>query len=827
MSDSIKEKISQLSEELREHNYKYYILDSPDISDFDFDQKLKQLQKLEEEYPEFAFENSPTKRVGGSITKSFDNQAHLFPMLSLGNTYNQEDLDDFDERIKKLTGRETVEYICELKYDGAAVSLYYENGKFISAKTRGDGIQGDVISENIKTIGSVPMELRGSDYPEKFEIRGEVIMTLDGFKTLNEERLKLGLDPFANPRNTASGSIKMQDSSDVAKRPLDCFLYSLKAEQDFKETHLDDLLAAKKAGFKVPNYYRKCNNLDEVWDYIQFWKEEKYKLNFEIDGIVIKLNNIQDQKELGNTAKSPRWAISYKYPAERQLSQLLSIDYQIGRTGAITPVANLKPVSIAGTTVKRASLHNAQIIKELDLHENDSVWVEKGGEIIPKITGVQLSKRTQDANPIEYISNCPFCKSELVQNEGEANHYCVNTSECSPQILTGLEHFVSRKAMKIEGLGSEKIKLLFENDFVKTPVDFYHLYKRKEELIGLSRYVDNDESGFKYKDELFIPIEKVIYAFSIGKLSSKEIKAIDFTLSIWENLTNIEFVNLIPKAKRNPFVSDLLKYKIDNISDLKGYISLNQFIDILSIKIGEKIKLSTILTYNFIDECFDDILNQFPNKYGELNKILPRVADRNKVSIQAKTVENILISVENSKQQKFHKILYSIGIRHVGENVAKVLVKHFGNIEKLKLATLEELQNVDEIGDVIAETLVEWFKQDSNLDLLKGLQEVGLTLEELQDEKPQMAENNILESKKIVVSGVFHTLSRNDLKKKIEFYGGKNVSSISKSTDYLIAGDKMGPSKLKKAQDLEISIINEQEFLTLIGENPNSQYIKE
>ena len=815
MISNPKQTIDQLTEELREHNYKYYILDAPEISDQDFDLKLKELQKLEEEYPQFASENSPTKRVGGTITKTFENKAHLFPMLSLSNTYNKEELLDFDERIKKLTGREHVEYICELKYDGAAVSLLYENGELVSASTRGDGVQGDVISENIKTISSVPLKLRGTDYPDRFEIRGEVIMKLDGFKALNEERIQQGLEPFANPRNTASGTLKMQDSGVVATRPLDCFLYSLKAEEDFKATHLEDLLAAKQAGFKVPDYYQKCQNIDEAWAYIESWQEKKKNLNFEIDGIVIKLNNIADQKELGSTAKSPRWAISYKYPAERQLSQLLSIDYQIGRTGAITPVANLKPVSIAGTTVKRASLHNAQIIDELDLHENDWVWVEKGGEIIPKITGVLKSKRAEDAKKVSYITNCPFCDSTLVQKEGEANHYCLNSEECSPQILTGLEHFVSRKAMKIEGLGSEKIKLLFENDYVKSPVDFYNLHKYKEELIGLSRYVTNDESGFKYNGELQIPLDKAIYGLELGGLSSKDLKSIDFSMLSWNTLTSETFVNQLPEKKKTKVVSQLLGYGKIKESDLLGYISLNQFIWLFLGNEADVEKLSTIFIYQFIDEHLEPLLKLYPNKNKALDKVFSRISDRNKVSIQQKTVENILESVENSKQQPFEKVLYAIGIRHVGENVAKVLVKHFRSFDKMKSATLEDLQNIDEIGDVIAETLTEWLSKEEHILFMDELKMLGLQLEsEVKD--VEVSENQVLAGKKIVVSGVFHTMSRNELKAKIEHFGGKNVSSISKSTNYLVAGDKMGPSKRKKAEDLEVTILSEEEFLELL-----------
>jgi DNA ligase (NAD+) len=810
---AIQKRISTLTEELQKHNYQYYVLDEPLISDYDFDQLLKELQELEEKHPDLAHPNSPTKRVGGSITKDFDNEPHIFPMLSLANTYNFEELTDFDERIKKLTGRENPEYICELKYDGAAVSLLYEKGEFVSAKTRGDGIHGDVISENIKTIPSIPMKLRGTDFPNRFEIRGEVIFPLDNFKKLNEDRIKEGLETFANPRNTASGTLKMQDSSIVAQRKLDCFLYSIHSEESFKETHSASLEAGKQAGFKIPDYYKACPSIEQVWEYINFWQEEKKNLNFEIDGIVIKVNSVLDQQELGNTAKSPRWAISYKFPAERQLTQLIGIDYQIGRTGAITPVANLKPVLIAGTIVKRASLHNAQIIDELDLHTNDWVWVEKGGEIIPKITGVLKSKRSEDSKKVEFIHQCPFCDSTLVQKEGEAAHYCLNTENCSPQILTGLEHFVGRKAMKIEGIGGEKIRMLYENGYIQTPADFYSLHLKKEELIGLTKYTSTEDSGFSYNGKLQIPIEKAIYALGLGKLTSKDLKEVDFSTAKWEELNQDKYLSQFPEKKQSKFLSDWEVKK--TTSDIEGYLSLESFIEILFSNELFPPELSTDVDNLYIDQHLEPLIQQYPNRIKELEKVFSRISDRNKVSIQQKTVDNLLSSVENSKKQGFAKVLFAIGIRHVGENVAKVLTKHFPSIDLLQKTTFEELQNINEIGDVIAQTVVDWFSKPKNLDLIESLKDAGLQLE-LQESEINSSTGNKLDGKKIVVSGVFHSISRNDLKKLIENEGGKNVSSISKTTDYLVAGDKMGPSKREKAESLSVPIITEEEFLEMI-----------
>ncbi|MGB0883377.1 MAG: NAD-dependent DNA ligase LigA [Flavobacteriales bacterium] len=690
----IKEQIKELSKELQEYNYAYYVLNQSLTSDFDFDKKLKQLQDLEEHYPEFASENSPTKRVGGSISKRFESRTHLYPMLSLSNTYSKEDLEDFDERVKKLTGKSAIEYVCELKYDGAAVSLLYQNGEFVSATTRGDGTKGDVISENIKTIASVPLTLRGFQFPETFEIRGEVIMPLDEFEKLNIERTNQGLDAFANPRNTAAGTLKLQDSSETAARTLDCFLYSLHSEEELSETHADNLKLCQNAGFKIPNTFEICPSMEAVWAYIQKWKSKKQELNFEIDGIVVKVNALADQKILGSTSKSPRWAMAYKYPAERQLTQIKSIDYQVGRTGKITPVANLKPVHIGGTVVKRASLHNAQIIEQLDLHEQDWVWIEKGGEIIPKIISVAKEKRTSGSKAFRHIDYCPECQDVLIQKEGEANHYCVNSEHCAPQILARLEHFVSRKAMNIEHLGTERIRMLIESKLLKTPVDLYYLETKKEQLVGLSKYVSGD---------------------------------------------GLELEN------------------------------------------------------------------------------------RKKISLQEKSVHNILTSIEASKQQAFEKLIFALGIRHVGERTAKLLAKQFKNFENLSQTNLETLMNIDDIGEISAKTIFDWIRNETNIKLMKEFQHLGLRLE-IEELKEISNTNHPFYQKKMIVSGVFHQFSRTEIKAKIESLGGISVSSISKSTDFVVAGEKMGPSKRTKAETLGIQILTEDEFIALLGPNSKSEY---
>ncbi len=660
-------RIDELSEELRMHNHRYYVLDNPIISDFDFDKKLRELQELEIGFPEFLDSNSPTQRVGGSVTKSFESKQHKFPMLSLGNTYSQEEIVDFDTRVRKMLGDQKFTYVCELKYDGAAISLTYERGELSFALTRGDGVAGDDITNNIKTISSIPLKLQGNNFPDYFEIRGEVFMPLQGFEQLNKTRLDSGLEPFSNPRNSASGSLKMQDSAVVSSRPLDCYLYGFIAENRLSDSHYDSLEMAKSWGFKVPPYIERCENVDELWAFINTWETQRKDLPFEIDGIVIKVDDLDFQEELGNTAKSPRWAISYKFPAERQSTVLEEVTYQVGRTGAITPVANLKPVELAGTIVKRASLHNKQIIEQLDLYLNDTVWVEKGGEIIPKITGVIKEKRSENAQKVGYIEHCPECATLLIQKEGEANHYCPNEMGCPPQIKGKIEHFISRKAMNIMGIGSETIDLMFESHLILNYADLYKL--TKEDLLPLDRMAE-------------------------------------------------------------------------------------------------------------------------------------------------KSVEKIIQGLQESKNVPFERVLFSLGIRFVGSTVAKKLAKEFVSIDALAKQNFEQLIAVDEIGDRIAQSILDFFQDELNQVNINKLKEFGLQFERA--EKKEEGQN-LLEGKSFVVSGVFTLFTRDELKASIEKFGGKNTSSLSKKTAYLIAGDKMGPSKREKAEKLGISIISEEEFKEMIS----------
>lgn len=662
---TIKEQILQLRDELNKHNYNYYVLDNPAISDYEFDLKLKQLIALEQQHPEYFDVNSPSQRVGGEITKNFETLVHEHRMYSLDNSYSKEDLLDWETRIKKLVDG-NLEFTCELKYDGASISLTYENGLFVKAVTRGDGVQGDNVTANVKTIKSVPLQLQG-DYPEKFDIRGEIVLPFEGFHKMNEERIEIGEEPYRNPRNTASGSLKLQDSSEVAKRPLECLLYSIVGNNLNIKTQFEGLEKARSWGFKVPQAAKLVHSIDGVLEFINYWDEHRHALPYETDGVVIKVNNLQQQEELGYTAKAPRWAIAYKFKAEQVSTRLNEITYQVGRTGAITPVANLEPVELAGTTVKRASLHNADQIEKLDIRVGDEVFVEKGGEIIPKIIAVDLSKRPANSIPTQYITNCPECHTQLVRTEGEAQHYCPNYNGCKPQIIGRIQHFISRKAMDIEGLGGETVALLVNEGLIQDYSDLYEL--TKEQVIPLERMAE-------------------------------------------------------------------------------------------------------------------------------------------------KSAENLIKGIELSKEVPFERVLYALGIRYVGETVAKKLAKHYKSIEALANASHEDLILVDEIGVKIAESVVEFFSSETNREIINRLKKFGVQLE-ISAEK-LANQTNKLEGNIFVVSGVFHTVSRDELKKLIEDNGGKVSSSISGKTNYVVAGDNMGPSKREKAEKLQINIISEQDFLNLL-----------
>ncbi|MGK6352910.1 NAD-dependent DNA ligase LigA [Parapedobacter sp. DT-150] len=663
-------RIEELTRELNEYNYQYYVLANPSISDYDFDQRLKELERLEQLFPQFLDPDSPTQKVGGDITQRFDTVRHRWPMLSLNNTYSEQELRDFDARVRKAIG-DSFEYVCELKFDGLSISITYENGVLKQAVTRGDGVQGDDVTTNVRTIKSIPNRLRTDGYPESFEIRGELFMHRPAFQRLNNERIENGEMAYANPRNFAAGTIKLQDSAEVARRPLDCFLYFLYSDNRNRlfRNHWDSLQAVKSWGFHVSEHTALCTTIEEVLAFIAKWDQARYDLSYDIDGIVIKVNDYGQQEELGFTAKSPRWAISYKYKAEQAETLFLSVSYQVGRTGAVTPVANLSPVLLAGTTVKRASLHNANEIERLDLREGDMVFVEKGGEIIPKIIGVDLLKRKPDTQPIVYPQACPECGTPLVRKEGEAVHYCPNDEGCPPQIVGRMQHFIGRKAMDIEGMGDETIETFFRRGLLHNITDIYALRDQQDILMQLERF-------------------------------------------------------------------------------------------------GQK------------------------------------------------SIDNMIAGIEKSKEKPFEKVLFALGIRYVGETVAKKLAQHFHNVDALATASKEDIQSVHEIGERIAESVTEYFANDTHREQIQQLKQYGLQLAIIEKQTEHLGD--ALLGKTFVISGVFEQFSREELTALIESHGGKLLSSISAKLNYLVAGDKMGPSKLAKAEKLGIPIISEQELLRLI-----------
>jgi len=821
MTDNIALKIKQLRDELNQHNYSYYVLDKPTISDFDFDLKLKELEKLEAEYPQFFDVNSPTQRVGGEIIKSFDTVVHKNRMFSLDNSYSKEDILDWEKRIKKMIGDEKVEYVCELKYDGASINLSYSHGILQSAVTRGDGYQGDDVTANIKTIRSIPLVLK-ENLMDEFEIRGEIILPLDGFNKMNEDRMDIGLEPFSNPRNTASGSLKLQDSAEVAKRPLDCLLYHVVANKNPNKTHFEALEIARKLGFKIPDTNKICATIEEVFSFIENWDTKRYKLPYETDGVVIKVNSLAQQDELGYTSKSPRWAIAYKYKAEQESSILNEITYQVGRTGAITPVANLAPVQLAGTIVKRASLHNADQIEKLDIRVGDTVYVEKGGEIIPKIVGVDFGKRPKDSQPTTYITHCPDCNTELVRAAGDAKHFCPNEYGCPTQITGRIQHFISRKAMNIDGLGAETVELLYEKGFLKDYSDLYLL--KEEEIVNQEKVFDNEFAGIKKDNYLQVQLVNAIFALGYGNISKKLSENISKEINKIEDIFELELENLDKKdrLKFEKFKSKLReRFDLYSNSQYYRFSFFNKFMaleEFLFLKFYDEtnnaglfnFSISELFEYlgqiNFIDELRNN--KNFVNEFKNFKEIITKISNRKVVGIREQGAKNIIKGIEDSKKTPFEKVIFALGIRFVGETVAKKLAKHYKNIDTLMNVTLQDLVTVDEIGDVIAKSVVDFFALEKNRDIIKNLKEAGLQFELLQKEN----ETNKLTGKSFVVSGTF-SLERNELKKIIEENGGKNSTSISKNTSYLIAGENMGPSKKEKAEKLGIKVITLEYFL--------------
>ncbi|MFT5642113.1 MAG: DNA ligase (NAD+) [Cyclobacteriaceae bacterium] len=677
----LQEEIVKITRELNYYADLYYNKDQSAITDLEFDQLLKKLELLENEHPEYVQPDSPTHRVGGKVTKSFDTITHKYPMLSLGNTYNKEDLIEFDQRVLKGLGTGDYEYFCELKFDGVAISLTYENGVLLRGVTRGDGVKGDDVTNNVKTIKSIPLRLQTNNILS-FEVRGEVFMPKETFEELNKTREKNGEALLANPRNTTSGTLKMQDSSIVAVRKLDCFLYSLLGEVPEQTSHEASIELLEGLNFNISPTYRKCHTIEEVFEYIDEWEYKRKELPLETDGIVIKVNNKQQQEELGFTAKSPRWAISYKYKSEAAETKLKAVSYQVGRTGSITPVAELAPVLLAGTTVKRASLHNANEIERLDIRINDIVFVEKGGEIIPKITAVNFDKRHANSDKLAYISNCPECETPLIRKEGEANHYCPNVKTCPPQVSGRVEHFISRNAMDISNLGPSTIKGLLSKHLIQNLSDLYTL--TFEQINGLEFELIDEETG--------------------------------------ESKTR---------------------------------------------------------------------------------------------SIREKSAQNIISSIEESKSKAFPQLLFGLGIRYVGKTVAEKLADSFGSIERIGEASIEEMNNVDEIGGRIAESVVDYFSMEENLKIISNLKNAGLQLE--QSKKITVDRPQIFAGKQVVVSGVFDNFERDSLKAMIKEMGGKIGSGITSKTDYLLAGNNMGPAKLEKATKLNTTVLSETEFQIMIS----------
>lgn len=830
-------KIIALTHEINEHNYRYYVLNAPLIDDKQFDMLLKELEALEATWPGLVQPDSPTRRVGSDLIKEFASVAHKYPMLSLSNTYSEGELRDFDKRIQKAVEGK-VEYVCELKFDGVAIGLTYINGQLQRAVTRGDGVRGDDVTANVKTIRSVPLRLRGNDFPAAFEIRGEIFLTRKQFELLNTQREDTGDAPFANPRNAASGSLKMQDPSEVARRGLDCYFYDIQGDDLPFETHYENLQQAKTWGLHIPDYMVRCQTIDDVWEFINEWENTRSQLPFDIDGVVVKVNAYAQREQLGFTAKSPRWAIAYKYQAQQAGTLLLSVDFQVGRTGAITPVANLQPVLLAGTVVKRASLHNADIISKLDVRIGDTVFVEKGGEIIPKITGVDLTLRPQHAESLQFISHCPECGSSLVRTEGEAAHFCPNEDDCPPQIKGKLEHFISRRAMNIESLGEGKISVLYEKGLVKDVADLYDLPQKENLLIGLENIIEENDTGY-------IPFSRVIYAFKFGvnditiKLSEEIAAYVESISNLYYKLDN-GLIAIFKNAKKkhqsffnfvlDDFQRDDSLIKRLSKNELFGSVKLSSVIYALSIQ-GIDLEDAELISKKFTsiyrfskikEEDVIDILEQnkvqsivnFLRQKKNLERI-KKLNDSRILSFGRLTVGNIITSIEKSKKQPFHKVLFALGIKGIGEVAAKTLAEHFDDIQALKTSTELELKSIFGIGEVNAKNIIEFFQNEKHIDIIIRL--ANHNLEFSINPEQRIAESKMLTGLRILATGKLVNYSRDEIKDFIIAQGGNYSTSVSSNLDILIVGEKPGSDKIKKANELGIKMINENEFHELLN----------
>ncbi len=809
-------RIAQLTKEINHHNQLYYQESRTEISDYEFDQLLEELIRLETQFPDLLQSDSPSQRVGGTVTKEFQTVEHEYRMLSLGNSYSIEELQAFDDRVAKGLGHRNYEYFCEMKFDGVAISLVYENGKLVRAVTRGDGFKGDDVTANVRTIRNIPLTIQAANVPAKFEVRGEIFLPLKEFEKINAEREAKGEALLANPRNAASGTLKMQDSGVVAKRRLNCYFYQLLGDEIGVSKHDEAIHLIESWGFNVSPTYKKATDIESVLNYIEEWREKRFLLPLDTDGVVLKINDYDQREELGFTAKNPRWAIAYKYKAESAETELLSITYQVGRTGAITPVANLAPVQLAGTTVKRASLHNANEILRLDLHERDFVFVEKGGEIIPKITAVNPSRRKHGAPPIHYITTCPECGTGLIRKEGEAKHYCPNSISCPPQVLGKIEHFVHKRAMDIDSLGTERIRALIDQGFISTYADIYDLDQKQADLLGLE--MSQDQYEREATGLLYISLDKALFALTEG-ISFKQIQ--DFLL---EN-THLPLRDRLrafqaqirawkKKVPANVGMVDFLLQNLDQHTDLMKVEDYVPVAVVLEIFLGRRVSFEKIL--------------EGSKKHGTVHMILlelgldlpleiqERIKKLKANTFQEGVISNMMEGIFKSKEQPFEKVLFALGIRNIGENTAVLLARHFGSIEKLQEASTEQLLEINGVGETLVHSIREFFTQPENLDSIARLKSHGLKFEIEQTETVQLG--NALEGKRILASGKLQNFKRDEIVDFVQAHGGQYISSVSKNLDFIIEGEEMGPSKKEKAQKLGIPLISEEEFLRMVGE---------
>ncbi|TDQ18253.1 DNA ligase (NAD+) [Algoriphagus boseongensis] len=808
-------RIAQLSKEINYHNQLYYQESRTEISDYEFDQLLEELVKLEKQFPDLLKSDSPSQRVGGTITKEFQTVEHEYRMLSLGNTYTIEDLKAFDERVIKGLGHTNYEYFCEMKFDGVAISLVYENGHLVRAVTRGDGTKGDDVTANVKTIRNIPLTIKAANVPAKFEVRGEIFLPLKEFEKINAERELNGEALLANPRNAASGTLKMQDSSVVAKRRLNCYFYQLLGDTIGVTKHDEAIHLIESWGFNVSPTYQKAKNIDEVLDYIEKWREMRFSLPLDTDGVVLKINDYDQREELGFTAKIPRWAIAYKYKAESAETELLSITYQVGRTGAITPVANLAPVHLAGTTVKRASLHNANEIERLDIHERDFVFVEKGGEIIPKITAVNPSRRKPGAKPIQYIDTCPECGSKLIRKEGEAKHYCPNASGCPPQVLGRIEHFVSKRAMDIDSLGTERIRALIDQGFIRNYADIYDLETKQTELLGLE--MSQDQYEREATGLLYISLEKALFSLT-ESISFKQIQ--DF-LSETAHLTLKEQLRAFQAQvrawkKKVPANVGMIDYLLQNLSQHEELMKVEDYVPVavvLEIFLGRRVSFEKILEASKKHGTVHMILLELDLDLP--SEITERIKKLKANTFQEGVISNMMEGIFKSKEQPFEKVLFALGIRNIGENTAQLLARHFGSIENLQAASPEQLLEINGVGETLVHSIHEFFAQPENLDHIARLKAHGLKFEIEQRESTQLG--NALAGKKILASGKLQNFKRDEIVDFVQAHGGQYLSSVSKNLDFIIEGEEMGPSKKEKAQKLGVPLISEEEFMKMVN----------